>query len=103
MSGRRDPILTQFAVPPSAGVTNPLLESDRSTGLLYEPGATAPFVEELIGMSAAWRSLVRADTLLTETTDPTDPDFAGRVSQLFHSGLPRKARSHPRALLDGVV
>ena len=34
---------------------------------------------------------------------PADDDFAGRVSQLFDSGVSRKARGDSRALYDGMV
>lgn len=73
MSRRLDPILTQFGVSPSTGVGAPFLEVDRSTGLLYEPGASAPFVENLFEIASAWQSL--AETVLTKTSNPLDPDL----------------------------
>jgi hypothetical protein len=70
-----DPILTQFGVPPNRGSGALALEVDRSTGLLHESGVAVPFVEEMIEMGVRWRNLGAAATVLTESTDPIDPDL----------------------------
>jgi len=76
MSARQDPVLSQFAAPPGPGAGAPSLVVDRVTGLLHEPNATVPFIEELIRMGSAWQQrLVEAATILTEATDPPDPDL----------------------------
>jgi len=75
MTARPDPIVIQFAVPPSSGSDSLSLVVDPATGLLRQPGATAPFVEELIATAHKWRDLAGADTILTKTTDPGDPDL----------------------------
>ncbi|MGA2191688.1 MAG: hypothetical protein ABSH33_24535 [Steroidobacteraceae bacterium] len=70
-----DPILTHFGVPPNRGSGALALEVDRSTGLLHESGVAVPFVEEMIEMGVRWRNLGAAATMLTESTDPVDPDL----------------------------
>jgi hypothetical protein len=70
-----DPILTQFGVPPNRGSEALALEVDRSTGLLHESGVAVPFVEEMIELGVRWRNLGAAATVLTESTDPIDPDL----------------------------
>jgi hypothetical protein len=70
-----DPILTQFGVPPNRGRGSLALEVDRSTGLLHESGVAVPFVEKMIEMGVRWRNLGAAATVLTESTDPIDPDL----------------------------
>jgi hypothetical protein len=70
-----DPILTQFGVPPCRGSEELALEVDSSTGLLHEYGVGAPFVEEMIEMGVRWRNLGAAASVLTESTDPVDPDL----------------------------
>jgi hypothetical protein len=75
MNGRQDPVLSQFAAPPNPGAAARDLVVDRVTGLLHEPGATVPFIEELIHMGCAWQCLLEAATILTEATDPPDPDL----------------------------
>lgn len=94
MSGPQDPILSQFAAPPRAGSGVPSLEVDRSTGLLHEPGATGPFIEELIAIGAARRNSPGVTTVITEATDPYDPD-------LVRGDLPRFLGSADTLLTRG--
>jgi hypothetical protein len=70
-----DPVLTRFGVRPKQGNGTPAVEVDRSTGLLHESGVAIPLVEEMIEMGARWRNLGAAATVLTESTDPPDPDL----------------------------
>jgi hypothetical protein len=81
-----DPILTQFGVPPNGGSEAVALEVNRSTGLLHAVGIAVPFVEEMIEMGARWRNLDVAATMLTESTDPPDPDLVRADSAWLRFG-----------------
>ena len=93
-----DPIVTQFAVPPAAADGSMPLVVDRATGLLRQPGTTTPFVEALVAAAGEWRSLAGADTLLTETTDPADPDLIR--SNRFHRWMEGAVTQQTRQIPD---
>jgi hypothetical protein len=95
MSEASDPVLTQFGVPPNQGSGTPALELDCSTGLLHQSGVAVPFVEEMIGIGVRWRNLGdAAASVLTESTDPIDPDLIRADSAWLRFG---------QALVTGIT
>ena len=83
MSGYCAPVLAQFAGRPRPGSSFSFPSVDPATGLLQETGATRPLIEELLAAGDAWRRANGIQTVLTESTDPKDPDLIRADSWLF--------------------
>lgn len=85
------PVLSQFAVEPDAGLCLPDLTIDPVTGLNYRTGASVPFIEEMMTATSIWSRASGCETFLTESGDPEDPDLvrAEIYSQQFSSELTR--------------
>ena len=75
MTAASAPTLRQFAVRPELGPNSSSLSVDAKTGLLHREGKQVPWIEEMIAQGRAWQSTGETQTVLTETTDPLDPDL----------------------------
>lgn len=83
MTAEHNPLLTSFAKPPRAVDQGPILEVDPCTGLLREPGAARPFVEEMLALASGCCDGVTLDTQITATfKDPLDPDHVRTAASM---------------------